>query len=244
MAKPTDCSNGFWIESFNTLAMEIAPRVGLSTAVLDMEHGGGMTASGADSMILVGRSLGLRVLVRVADGSRVAVQHALDSGANGVIIPQIDSAGEAAHASRFCKYPPFGARGIGYGRTMYDGIGADFIEIENQRTECWIMIETAAALDAAGEIAALPCVDGLFVGPADLSLARGRGLYADTEADREDHRRVADAVRAAGKLWAMPAPTAALAHFARAEGASLVVIADDVTALRRGFEAALADTAS
>ena len=202
-----------------------------------------MTASGADAMMLVGGRLGLDVLVRVADGSRAVLQQALDAGAAGVIVPQIQSVEDAERASAFCKYPPLGTRGMGYGRTMYDGAPADFPDRENARTTCWMMIETAEALRRVEEIAALPCVDGLFVGPADLSLARGRGLFRNTEEDRSDHRRVAVAARAAGKVWGMPAPTADMARFAREEGSSLAVVADDVTALRRGFEAALSETA-
>ena len=125
---------------------------------------------------------------------------------------------------------------------MYAGRDRAFVNVENTRTKCFIMIETPGALAEVETIAALPAVDGLFIGPADLSLTRGRGLYAAAETDRGDHRRVTAATRAARKTWAMPATTRETMDFAHGEGADFVVVADDMTALRTGFAAALEAT--
>ena len=151
--------------------------VGYDIVVLDMEHGV-IAPDAADLLVAHGRRLGLRVYSRVAAPERVPVQKALDSGADGVILPQIAGASHARSAAAFAKYPPLGSRGIGFSRTMdYGVVEAGFTDGENGRTRCFVMIETPGALADCQEIAALATVDGLFVGPGDLSLTRGRGLY-------------------------------------------------------------------
>lgn len=230
----------FWLETANQAACEIAALVGYRIVILDMEHGV-IGQEAADRIILFCRSIGLRVYSRVAAAERVPIQHALDSGADAVILPQIRDAAHAREATAFAKYPPLGNRGVGYSRTMkYEGVAPEFFAEENRRVLCHPMIETAGALDDAASIAALPTVDGLFIGPSDLSMARGRGLYQGTEADFADARRVAEAARAAGKIWGMPAPGERSFAFAIEHGAGYVTVSDDLTALRLGLTQGLA----
>lgn len=227
----------FWLESASVSALELGKAAGFPAAIIDMEHGAGMDPGRVDQLIAFCRAIGLDMWVRVSAPERVPVQHALDSGAIGVILPQVASAQHAALASAHAKYPPLGDRGIGYGRTMYGGVDQGFADSQNRRTKCLVMIETPGALSEVEAIAALDCVDGLFIGPADLSLTRGRGMVAHSEDDLADYRRVAHAARQAGKQWAMPATARRIADFARGEGASLIVVADDLTAMKNGFAA-------
>jgi 4-hydroxy-2-oxoheptanedioate aldolase len=236
---PNADSHAFWLETPSVPALEIARAIGLDTAIIDMEHGHGMTPDGLDHLIALGTALGVTMLVRVSESSRVPIQHALDAGAAGVILPQVTSAAHAAQVVAYAKYPPLGTRGLGYGRTMYHGTDDGFAEAENLRTRCFVMIETPGALEDADRIAALPCVDGLFIGPADLSMTRGRGLPGQTDADFADFERIAASARAAEKSWAMPATNAEVATFARKQGAAFLVVADDLSALRAGFWASL-----
>jgi 4-hydroxy-2-oxoheptanedioate aldolase len=115
-----------------------------------------------------------------------------------------------------------------------------FVEAENRSTRCLVMIETPGALREVEAIAALDTVDGLFMGPYDLSLTRGRGQYARTEADREDARRIAHAAKSAGKLLGMPVGSAEDVAFAHAVQADITTVADDVFALKAGLAEALA----
>jgi len=239
----TAVPRAFWMESISIPALELGAAAGFSSCVLDMKHGVGMTADGADTLVALGRALGLRMFVRVAAATRAQIQHALDSGADGVILPQIETLEQASHAASLAKYPPRGKRGVGYGRTMFHKTDADFPERENDRTVCYVMIETPGALEQAEQIAALACVDGLFIGPADLSMTRGRGWPRATQQDIEDHRRIAAAARSQGKDWAMPATNRTTARFARENGAALIVVSDDLSALRVGFEHSLDQTA-
>lgn len=225
----------FWLETANQAACEIARLVGYDIVVLDMEHGV-LTLDVADRIIPHCRGLGLTVYSRVASADRVAIQHALDSGADGVILPQLRDAGHAREATAFAKYPPQGARGMGYNRTMHYGdTPADYVARENRRTRCYAMIETMGALGEVAAIAALDTVDGLFIGPSDLSLDRGRGIFRAAPEDVADVRRIAEAARAAGKPWAMPAPGTTMFDLARALGVEFVTVCDDLTALRTGL---------
>lgn len=229
----------FWLETASQAGCEIAALVGYDAVILDMEHGA-IDQRAADRLIPFSTSLGLTVYSRVARAERVEIQHALDSGADGVILPQIRDVKHAAVASGYAKYPPLGTRGVGYSRTMkYDATDDAFFAAENHRVACHVMIETATALADAAAIADLAMVDGLFIGPSDLSMARGRGAVKGSKADQDDVRTIAAAAERAGKVWAMPASDAVMYALARELGADYVTVSDDLTALRTGLEAGL-----
>lgn len=140
--------------------------------------------------------------------------------------------------SEYAKFAPLGTRGVGYGRTQgYAGATNSFFETENLRRHCYAMIETATAFEAAAAIAALPCVDGLFIGPADLSMARGRGAFAATDADLDDLRHIAAVTAGAGKRWAVPAANPRLRETALPLAPSFVMLGDDLSALSAGLSA-------
>lgn len=230
---------GFWLMSPNEEACEIASILGYGTAIIDMEHGA-FDPAGAALTITVCKALRLRVLTRVDSAERVPIQHALDFGSDGVILPQIVDLAHAKQATAYAKYPPLGRRGFGGGKTVrYLPTPQHFVEDENRRISCWAMIETATALRDVEAIAALDTVDGLFIGPNDLSLARGRGEYKSDGQDHDDIASIADAAQKAGKPWAMPIATPEDRDFSRQRGIAFMAIADDRTALREGFVSAL-----
>ena len=229
----------FWLETESALGCELGATLGYEIVILDMEHGV-ISATAADRLIAFSKTLGLTVFSRVSSAERVPIQQALDSGADGVIIPQIRDLEHAKSVTAFAKYPPLGSRGVGFNRTMsYRATGADFYHNENQRSRCYPMIETPGALEQADVIAALDTVDGLFLGPSDLSMTRGRGDNRWTTEDVADAERVAQCAGKAGKSWAMPAPDATTFEFARGHGAAYVTVADDISALRAGLEQGL-----
>ncbi|QIG49795.1 2,4-dihydroxyhept-2-ene-1,7-dioic acid aldolase [Nordella sp. HKS 07] len=229
----------FWLQTNNQQACEIARLAGYDMVVFDGEHGV-FDVAALDRLVPFCAGIGLEPFVRVGEASRPQIQAALDMGAVGVILPQIEGLDHAARVTAFAKYPPLGSRGIGYSRTMnYDGVGPDYITAENARRLCYAMIETPGAFAAMEEIAALPCVDGLFIGPGDLSLTRGRGLFADTAADAADLKQVAETARKAGKLFAAAGPTRNYSKLAAGLGASFVTEGDELTAMMIGFKSLL-----
>jgi 4-hydroxy-2-oxoheptanedioate aldolase len=182
------------------------------------------------------KAIGLTVYFRVSGAQRVPIQSALDAGADAVIVPQIRDVAHAREAASYAKYPPLGTRGIGHSRiNRYGGFAPEFLEAENRRTQCIVMIETQEAFDDVEHIAAVPGIDGLFIGPGDLSLTRGRGLNRDTPADAADHRRIVEAARAAGKAWSMAAAHPRRRRFAADLGAAFITRSDDLSAVRSGL---------
>lgn len=230
---------GLWIMSESEIACEIAGILGYRIVLIDMEHGA-IDIRGASRLVSAARPHELEVLTRVDSPSRVSIQHALDMGSDGVIIPRILDVEHAREATAFAKYPPLGTRGYGGGRTvMFQPAPSNFVETENRRVRCFAMIETAEALDDVERIAALPTVDGLFIGPNDLSLARGRGEYRGDGSDHEDIGRIARAAREAGKPWGSPIFSEVDRDFTRSLGIGFQIITDDQTALRDGLRLAL-----
>jgi 2-dehydro-3-deoxyglucarate aldolase/4-hydroxy-2-oxoheptanedioate aldolase len=230
---------GFWLMSPNEDACEIASILGYGTAIIDMEHGTFNQESAARTVTIC-KALQLRAFTRVDSAERVPIQHALDSGSDGVILPQIRDLDHAKTATSLAKYPPLGSRGFGGGKTVrYLPAPEHFVAAENRRTSCWAMIETAAALEDVERIAALETVDGLFIGPNDLSLARGRGEYLADGRDHTDIARIAKAATELGKPWAMPIASRTDRDFACGLSIAFMAITDERTALRDGLEANL-----
>jgi 2-keto-3-deoxy-L-rhamnonate aldolase RhmA len=228
----------FWLERSNVAACEIAKLVGYRIVVIDLEHGA-IGEEACDVIVAHCRAIGLICYVRVASAERLRIQQALDFGADGVMLPQLADLAHAREACSYAKYPPLGSRGVGYSRTMsygaYDNVDDGFFAGENRRTVCHAMIETPGALADVESIAALDTVDGLFIGPSDLSMTRGRGSFKFGDGDAADFRAVASACRAHGKALGLPAPSPKAFALAAAEGASYVTVSDDITALRLGF---------
>jgi len=226
---------GIWITTPSHWAVEIAKSIGYDAILIDLEHGT-VTPESADGMIALGRSLDLKILVRVASPDRVPIQQALDAGADSIILPQVLDLEHARSGSAYAKYPKLGLRGMGSPRSLlYGDTPADFVESENKRTRCLVMIETPGALSQVDQIVALPTVDGLFMGPYDLSLTRGRGQYSASEADLSDGRLIAAAAKRARKFLGMPAGNPKAVEFARSVGADFISLGEDLGALQVGL---------
>ncbi len=203
-----------WLTTPHVQHAEIARQHGITEAVLDIEHGSFDLAS-LDSFTALLKALGVKVHSKVLAPTVEAVQQALDFGADSVIIPHVEGRDHAREVCNGAKYPPLGKRSYAAGRSMgFNRQDDDFFPAANAGTRCWPMCETAGALEEIDEILALPTVDGIFMGPSDLSLSRGRPNYHFTDEDRVDLSRVASACERAGKHWVMPGWTAPERAFA------------------------------
>lgn len=230
---------GCWLSAPDVVFVEMAADIGFRTLVLDVEHGT-LSLADLDKLVPLARALGLTVLVKVAGPQSEPIQQALDFGANAVVIPHIGTVDHASAVCKAAKYPLLGTRSYAGSRPVrYGAPSEDYFHADNSATACYPMIETAEALADVEAILALPTVDGVFVGPSDLSLTRGRGAYRFTEDDRADIARIAAACAAASKPWIMPAWTAAERTFAAAHGAKLQIIVEQQSAMADGMRAAL-----
>lgn len=228
-----------WLSSPGFAAAEIVADLGYGAVVLDIEHGS-FDLADLERYIPFLRGLGLDVLAKVLGPERGPIQQALDFGATAVVIPHVESAAHAAAACAFGKFPPLGDRSFAGGRTArYGGFDDDWIARQDKDTRVYPMIEDAGAIEGIADILALPTVDGVFVGPSDLSLRRKRGAYTRSGDDFADLQVVADAARAAGKPWVLPAWSPEEKQFALDNGADQLVLTMEHGAIMAGFRAAL-----
>lgn len=183
---------GLWLHIPGTFATEISVSAGADWYCIDLQHGM-VTESDVLGMLQVTAAAPGEVLVRTPSVDPSAVARALDLGADGVIVPMVESASDASLVGRACRYPPDGVRSWGPTRRKLKAGLPDPIE-ENRRITCLVMIETAAGLSALDTILAVPEIDGVFVGPADLALSIG-GAAVD-----EAIPRIVEATRRHNKL--------------------------------------------
>ena len=167
---------GTFFELGSRGAMEALCHTGLDYVIIDTEHGFLSVESTAD-LILAAERGSLLPYVRIGDIRRPYVLRMLDIGARGLIVPNIHSADEVRELVQYAKFQPLGNRG--YCPTRTSGWGADawaqnyisYTETCNQQVKLIPQCETREALEQVEEIASIPGVDGIFVGPCDLSIA-------------------------------------------------------------------------
>ncbi len=154
--------------------VKLMAREGFDFLFLDMEHA---LYDWETILTLVQSALVMDIvpIVRVTDLSYQLVARALDTGARGVIIPRVETAAQVADAVSFAKYPPEGRRGAGGdGRMGYERLtAAQVVEISNAETMVIVQVETQAGVDNLEEMASVPGLDVICVGPQDLSISLG-----------------------------------------------------------------------
>jgi len=203
---------------------------------IDMEHGA-LSARDAQVLALAVQSTGAMAYVRLPSGRSEALPAILDAGVDGVVVPAVESAGEARAVVRRLDYPPAGSRGYGPRRAGRFGRAADFASSPAARAQCVLQIESATGLAAVREIASVDGVDALVLGCADLAMGLGisGGLDAAELALAAD--RVAGAAASAGRAFGIagsgdPCELAALA----AGRAEMVVLSADVRLYSAGVD--------
>jgi 4-hydroxy-2-oxoheptanedioate aldolase len=161
------------------LAAQVA-RLPIEGVCLDLQHGM-IGFSEANKMITAINAAGRPALARVLWNEPGLVGQALDAGVSAVIAPMVNSRQQAEALVQAAKYPPVGSRSWGgYTALQASGLSpAAYLKQANEMTLVFAMIETQAALDAVEEIASVPGLDGLFVGPSDLSIALSKGAGID-----------------------------------------------------------------
>ena len=161
------------------LAGQVA-RLPFDAVTLDMQHGlMGFDTAQAMAQAIV--AAGKPVIIRVLWNEPGLIGQALDCGASVIIAPMVNSRSQAEALVKAAKYPPVGLRSWG-GYAMVQAAGvtpAQYLAGANSTTLVFAMIETKEALDTLADIASVPGLDGLFVGPSDLSIALSNGAVLD-----------------------------------------------------------------
>lgn len=195
---------GTFFELGGRAAMECLTRAGLDYVVIDTEHNC-FSAEQVAHYIQAAENGGLIPYVRIGDTRRPYVLQMLDIGARGLIVPDITSVQEVEEVISSAKFPPIGKRGYAPNRTS--GWGADewardigaYMHECNRRCKLIPQCETREALERIEEIAALPGVDGIFVGPCDLSIALDIPMQFDSPVLTAAIERILRACKSNGK---------------------------------------------
>jgi 2-dehydro-3-deoxyglucarate aldolase len=166
-------SIGSWMSMAHPSIAEILAMAGYDWVVIETEHTA-IDVSEVLRMIIAIEQRGSIPLVRLAWNDPIQAKAVLDSGAAGVLVPSINSRADAELAVRMTKYPPLGFRGVGLARAH--GYGANFdAYIKNANTDGLLIlqIEHIDAVNSIDEILSVEGVDGVFIGPYDLSMSLG-----------------------------------------------------------------------
>lgn len=192
---------------FSAIAAEITAAAGYDIAMIDLEHGPG-NLTDAIAMMQAVESRGVRPFIRSPSSTEVDLKRILDTGPDGIMIPNVRSADHAAEVIRHCRYGPDGNRGAapGYMRAMdYGGFGAtarggnSYGEFMRNDFTIIVQVESASGVDDIDRIAATDGVDMVFIGPADLSSDLGQLGGFDRPAFQKAMNRITSRVLASGK---------------------------------------------
>jgi 2-keto-3-deoxy-L-rhamnonate aldolase RhmA len=208
---------GGWLTVRSTEIAEALASTGVDWIAADFEHGTLDIGSASEAFAAIERH-GVFPVARLTSMDADQACRALDIGAQGLLVPVVQSAEEFADFARQCLYSPQGSRGTALGR--FNGWGDDFSDYrENFAPVLVPMIETRRGVEAAAEIAALDCVDALFFGPYDLSADLGDPGNFESAEFLSARARILEAAESAGK--------AAGGHQVAVEVGSVAKMVDD-----------------
>ena len=203
------CAIGTFLGAANPSIVEIMGYTGLDFVVIDTEHGPYDTMPMSD-LIQAAEGKGLSPVVRVADLTHKEIQRALDNGAEGIIIPCLRDVDDFRKAVDLAKFAPLGNRGFikgrgsGFGNEPWaSGSLTEYMENSNDKVLLLPQCETKEALDSIEEIVQIEGIDGIFIGPFDLSICMGISGQFDASEFKEAVDRILSACKQAGKLCMM-----------------------------------------
>lgn len=224
---------GHYIPSF----IHHAASSGFDVIWLDMEHRAFTDCQIAD-LLTHFHLANIDCMLRPPTVEKTRLYRYLEDGAAGLMIPHVSTAEKARQLVNAVKFPPLGDRGL-------DGAGLDanfyledsevYVEEANRETFLVVQIETIEAFHNVDEIAAVPGVDGMFIGPGDMGLRLGR-VNADGLAMDEVFEKVAAAAAREGIAWGCPSRSVEHVAELRKQGAQLIAYGGDFMALKNMLE--------
>ena len=171
--KNNELTIGSWIMIGHPISVEVMALAGFEWLVIDMEHTS-IDINTAQNLITTIQANGIKALVRVSKNEEVIIKKVLDIGADGIIVPMINSKEDAVKAVEFAKYPPIGKRGVGLYRASKYGV--KFEEYKKWVEEELVIIAQIEHIDGVNnieEILQVEGIDGTIIGPYDLSGSMG-----------------------------------------------------------------------
>ena len=232
---------GFWLNLPNTTVAEIAAGAGFDWLLIDGEHTYHSLETILHQLQTIAAYPHTHAIARLPMGhghvGEMLIKQYLDLGVQTLLVPMVDTPEQAAAIVRAARYPGEGGaggiRGMAGGRAARWGRYPQYVHQANDRVCILVQAETRTALDNLEAIAAVDGVDGIFIGPADLSASmghRGNPAHPEMQAIMEDAtRRIVRAGKAAGNL----SPDAATAQRYLEWGATFVAVGLDTNVLAR-----------
>jgi 2-keto-3-deoxy-L-rhamnonate aldolase RhmA len=230
---------GTWITMIRTPAvLTLLKAAGLDFARVDMEHSPFSMETVAD-MAMLARALDFPMVVRPPEGNREWITRLLDAGVWNLHVPQVDTPEQAREVAACARYTPLGARGMyGFGpHTDYRTLPpAEHMATANARVHVTAMLETKRAFDRLDEIASVPGIDALTIGPTDLAQDLGvLGTPSQRQVLDDYRRRLVDAARKHGKAVAMLTDSVEGVRQMIALGATIINYSSDAAVLRSSY---------
>ncbi|MXN63990.1 2,4-dihydroxyhept-2-ene-1,7-dioic acid aldolase [Stappia sp. GBMRC 2046] len=231
-----------WCSIGNPFTAEIMAAQGYDSISIDIQHGA-LDYSAALPMFQAMRASGAVLMARVPWLDPASIMKALDAGAMGIICPMVNTPEQAAEFVSYMRYPPLGQRSFGPTRAGFamKGYGVQ----ANDAVLAFAMIETAQGMEYLEEIAATPGLDGIYVGPADLTLGLTEGRLPPGF-DREEEemlaaiRRIAEVCKAKGIYAALHCGTPDYAAKAIGWGFNMTTVSGDARLLAAAAGASVA----
>jgi 4-hydroxy-2-oxoheptanedioate aldolase len=188
---------GGWCMLPASLSAEVLASAGFDWVCVDLQHGLISYAEAREHLLALDARR-VPALVRVSWNEPQLIMRMLDAGAAGVIVPMVNSPGEAAAAVNACRYPPKGSRSWGPTRVNERWRAGPAGEPDDAL--CVVMVETEEAVAVVDEIASVEGLDAILVGPRDLALSGSRTAEDEREHEEELMGRIVRACKAAGVL--------------------------------------------
>jgi 4-hydroxy-2-oxoheptanedioate aldolase len=221
-----DVVYGGWVSIPHPLSARALAAAGLDYVVIDLQHGGAVES---DLPVLTAaiRLAGAAPIGRIRFAHTADIGRSLDLGCEGVIVPNVESAEQARAVVSACRYPPEGHRSAGGVLAVEDPL-------------CFVMVESTTAVAELPATLAIPGIDGIYVGPRDLSLSLGCALDPHDPVLRPELEKIWAECAAAGKPAGVHAMDGATARLYRENGCRMVTVTADIPTLNRGVAGELA----
>ncbi|MCU6665212.1 2-keto-3-deoxy-L-rhamnonate aldolase [compost metagenome] len=232
---------GLWLSSTSSYMAEIAATSGYDWLLIDGEHAPN-TVQDLYHQLQAVAPYASQPVIRPVDGNRSLIKQVLDIGARTLLIPMVDSAEQAREIVSATRYPPLGVRGVGAGvaRAARWGRVENYMARANDELCLLIQVESKAALDNLDAILEVEGIDGVFIGPADLSTSLG---YPDNAGHPQVQAIIEQAIRRirlAGKAAGFLAVDPAMATRCLEWGANFVAVGVDTMLYTEALDSRLA----
>jgi 2-dehydro-3-deoxyglucarate aldolase len=229
---------GTMVTLASAASAEVLASLGFDWLFIDGEHGPLETRE--LTQILQAVSHKTACIVRVPEAAEVPIKKVLDLGAHGIIVPQVNTAEQAANVVRWARYAPEGARGVGLARAHGYGVTfREYVSTANREIAVIVQAEHVRAVEGIEAIVRVPGVDAVLLGPYDLSASLGKMGEIEHPDVVAAIGRVTDVCNAAGMPLGYFGVTAAAVQPYAARGYTLLVAGVDTLYLANGAKALL-----